>query len=270
MNSLTRMPAIFLPHGGGPWPLLDGPLARGHDRLAEHLRGIADTIAARPRAILMISAHWDEPVPTVMAAAHPPMLYDYTNFPEHTYRVRYAAPGSPELAARIGQLLDAAGIANAVDRERGFDHGAFVPLMVAYPDADIPVVQVSLRSDLDPEAHLAIGRALAPLRDEGVLVVGSGMSFHNMRAFFNKSGAVLQAASEFDRWLAQTVLQTDAAARDASLVLWAEAPGGRIAHPEHDHLVPLFVVAGAAAGDTATHSFGDDVLGYPVSGFRFG
>ena len=270
MSDSSRFPSLFLPHGGGPWPLMDGEFLHAHDRLAKHLRELDASLGMRPRAILIVSAHWDAAVATINAGAHPPMLYDYFGFPEHTYRVRYAAPGSPVLAAHIHELLDAAGIPNAIDDERGYDHGVFVPLMIAYPDADISVVQLSLRTDMDPQKHLAIGRALASLRDDGVLIVASGMSFHNMRAFRDANTEVTQVAAEFDRWLAHAITQPDANARDAAIARWADAPGARTAHPTPKHLVPLFVAAGAAAGDPATRTFEGELLGYPVSGFRFG
>ena len=266
----TRLPALFLSHGGGPWPFMDGEFLHSHDALAAHLRTIEASVGKKPRAIVVVSAHWETPVTTINTGAMPPMLYDYSNFPEHTYRVRYPAPGSPDVAGRAGDLLRAAGIETATDATRGYDHGVFVPLMIAYPNADVPIVQISLRADMDPAAHLAIGRALAPLRDEGVLIVGSGMTFHNMRAFFNPGPDMSQAAAGFDAWLADTILQPDERLRDTAIARWSEAPGARIAHPTPEHLLPLFVIAGTAAGDAATRTFAEPLLGYPVSGFRFG
>ena len=170
--------------------------------MAAYLRGIAASIGQRPTAILVISGHWEEAQPTVHVGRNPPLLFDYYGFPEHTYRLSYPAPGSPELAKRVRDLLAAAGIDSGEEAERGLDHGVFVPFLLVYPEADIPVVQLSLRQDLDPAAHLAIGRALAPLRDEGVLIVGSGMSFHNLRAFGSTDPRVIEAAQRFDDWLA--------------------------------------------------------------------
>ena len=265
-----RLPALFIPHGGGPWPLMDGDFLHSHDDLAAHLREIDTSIGRRPRAIAIVSAHWEEPVTTINASPAPPLLYDYDGFPEHTYRVRYDAPGSPVLAAHVRDLLTRAGIESALDSQRGYDHGVFVPLIVAYPDADVPIVQISLRSDMNAATQLAVGRALAPLRDEDVLVVGSGMSFHNMRAFFDRTPQMRDAASAFDRWLVETLSIRDEARRDAELARWQEAPGARIAHPTPEHFLPLFVAAGAAAGDRATRTFARELLGYPVSGFRFG
>ncbi len=265
-----RLPVFFVPHGGGPWPLLDGEMLHAHASLAEHLRAIDGLVGRRPRAIVMISAHWDELIPTINAAAQPPMLYDYGGFPEHTYRFSYGAPGSPEVAQRIDDLFTQAHIEHAIELRRGYDHGAFVPLMVAYPDANIPVVQISLRSDLDPRAHLEIGRALAPLRDEGALILATGMSFHNMRGFRQPTPALVQAGRDFDSWLVASLVDTPQQSRDAAIEAWAAAPGARAAHPAEDHLVPLFVAAGAGGSDRATLSYADTLLGYPVSGFRFG
>ncbi len=266
----TRQPALFLSHGGGPWPFMDGEFLHSHDALAEHLASIPGTLHETPRAIAIVSAHWDAPVATINTGAAPPMLYDYRGFPEHTYRVKYAAPGAPDVAIRVSQLLASAGIASRSDGARGYDHGVFVPLSIVFPDAAVPVVQLSLRSDMDPAAHLAIGRALAPLRDEGVVIVGSGMTFHNMRAFFEPSASITQAAAAFDAWLAQTMLEPDTARRDAAILRWLDAPGARIAHPTPEHLLPLFVVAGAANDDAASRPFAQQLLGFPVSGFRFG
>ena len=179
------------------------------------------------------------------AARSPPLLFDYYGFPEHTYRLKYPAPGSPALAARVRELLADADIAADEDPARGYDHGVFVPFLLAFPDADIPVVQLSLRADLDPAAHLAIGRALAPLRDEGVLIVGSGMSYHNLREFWSTRPADVEAAARFDAWLAAAVENPESAARDAQLAAWAAAPGARAAHPRDEHLLPLMVAAGA-------------------------
>src|SRR5690606_7776586 len=195
-----RMPVIFLPHGGGPWPFVDvfgGPDAWAS--LLAYLQALPDTLPAPPRAVVIVSAHWEESRPTVMSAARPPMLYDYYGFPPESYTIQWPAPGEPALAARVRALLDAAGIESGEDAERGFDHGTFVPMKVAWPDADVPTVQLSLVRGLGPGTHLRVGRALAPLRDEGVLIVGSGMSYHNMRGFGTARGE--QDAERFDAWL---------------------------------------------------------------------
>lgn len=267
----TRMPSIYLPHGGGPWPWLTGPgferFSSGTSPLRAWLEALPGELPAPPRAILSITAHWEAPVVTVGSSAAPPMLYDYTGFPDHTYKVTWSAPGSPEVARRVQALLSEAGIAHGDDAARGFDHGTFVPLAVAWPDASVPTVQLSLVRGLDPAAHLAIGRALAPLRDEGVLLVGSGMSYHNMRGFGSAQGK--GHAETFDAWLQATCAapQTE---RDAALTAWAEAPAARACHPREEHLLPLMVVAGAGGDDPVSVPFNADVLGTRVSAVRFG
>jgi aromatic ring-opening dioxygenase catalytic subunit (LigB family) len=206
-------------------------------------------------------------VPTVLASSRPPLLFDYFGFPPQTYELEWAAPGAPELAKRVGALLSAAGIESETDTKRGFDHGVFVPLKVAYPDANIPTVQLSLRAGLDPKEHLAIGRALAPLRDEGVLIVGSGMSFHNMGAFKNGGGG--PSSQAFDAWLSG-VVEKDAERRDAELIAWNLAPSARESHPREEHLLPLMVAAGAAENDLGKSVFRDVIMGMTISAVRFG
>ncbi|KMS51910.1 aromatic ring-cleaving dioxygenase [Novosphingobium barchaimii LL02] len=235
--------------------------------LEAYLRGVVATLAQQPRTILIVSGHWEESVPTVNAGAHPPLLYDHGGFPNYTYRLTFPAPGAPEVAARIGTLLSAAGIASATETRRGWDHGVFVPLKVMKPCADIPVVQLSMQRGLDPAAHLAIGRALRPLRDEGVLILGSRQTYHTMRGFFG-GGAADQKAEAIDAWLRATML--DGATRDKSLIRWEDAPHARAAQPHEDHLLPLMVAEGAASGEAGTVDFQGHALGKPISGFRFG
>jgi aromatic ring-opening dioxygenase catalytic subunit (LigB family) len=264
-----RMPVVYIPHGGGPWPFVD--LGFGDkselDALAAYLRSVRSAPAKTPAALLVISAHWEEPVPTVMTSARPPMLYDYYGFPPEAYRITWPAPGHPRVAARVRELLGAAGIETGSDAERGFDHGTFVPLKLAYPEADVPTVQLSLKQGLDPAEHLAIGRALAPLRDEGVFIVGSGMSFHNLRAF--RSPGARPVAEAFDGWLRETV-PLAATERDARLVAWSSAPAARQAHPREEHLLPLMVVAGAAGEERGTVTYEGTLTGVRISGCRFG
>lgn len=265
----TRLPSLFIPHGGGPCFFMEPPPNDPHawDAMAAYLRGIAASLPAKPRAILAVSAHWETPRPTVTTAARPSMLFDYYGFPEHTYELDYPAPGSPVLASRVRALLSGAGIASDEDGTRGYDHGVFVPFLLMFPDADIPVVQLSLRADLDPAAHVAIGRALAPLRDEGVLIVGSGMSYHNLRRFWSTEAGDVESADAFDAWLTEAV---EGGAASATLVDWANAPGARAAHPRSEHLLPLMVAAGAGDDDAARRTYGDRIFGKAVSGFRFG
>ena len=263
------LPTYFISHGGGPWPWLDGPFRRNFDVLERSLRETAREIGAKPKAVLAISGHWEEPQFTVMSTAHPPMVYDYSGFPEHTYRIKYAAPGSPQVARRVRELLERAGIAAREDAGRGFDHGTYTPLAVMYPDADVPVLQLSLKQGYDPAEHLAAGRALAPLRDEGVLVLASGLSYHNLRQF----GPGAKAASKaFDEWLTQTLAKSDPDERVERLLLWSQAPAARQAHPQEDHLIPVMVAVGAAESERAEVVYHQDDLmgGVTASSYRFG
>ena len=265
----SRQPAIFLNHGAGPcfwmdWPAPFGPGAFG--RLDGYLGGLMDRLPERPRAALVVSAHWEEARPTVSTAAAPPMLFDYYGFPDHTYRLSLPAPGHPGLARQVAGLLAAAGIACDEDGERGFDHGVFVPFLRITPAADLPIVMLSLRRDLDPAAHIALGAALAPLREEGVLIVGSGQSYHNLARFTDGDGA---AAAAFDGWLraAATAAPRE---RTRALLDWARAPSARSAHPREEHLLPLMVVAGAAGADPGRCAYADVVGGKAFSGYEFG
>jgi aromatic ring-opening dioxygenase catalytic subunit (LigB family) len=246
---------------------MDPPPAYPHlwDGLAAYLRGIDGALGVRPRAVLVVSGHWETQQPTLNIAAKPDLLFDYYGFPEHTYRLTYPVSGAPELAPRVRGLLSEAGFESAA-AERGLDHGVFVPFLLIYPQADVPILQLSLQKDLDPALHLRMGRALAPLRDEGVLIVGSGMSYHNLRDLFSGRGA--DAAASFDAWLGEAV--ADPKTRDLKLTAWRSAPGGREAHPREEHLLPLMVAAGAADGDVGVRSFGDSIAGKPLSGFQFG
>jgi aromatic ring-opening dioxygenase catalytic subunit (LigB family) len=268
-GSKETMPTVYLPHGGGPCFFMEwtmGP-ADTWDRMAAWLRSLDGSLPRTPTALLVVSAHWEARVPTVIASPAPPLLFDYYGFPNHTYELTWPAPGAPDLAARVGQLLAAAGIESGLETKRGFDHGVFVPLKVAYPEAQIPTVQLSLQEGLDPTRHLAIGRALMPLREEGVLIVGSGMSYHDMRGLMTGTGR--EDSERFDHWLA-AVVEEEATARDAKLAEWTKAPAARASHPREEHLLPLMVVAGAAGADRGRRVFRDHVMGACVSAIRFG
>jgi aromatic ring-opening dioxygenase catalytic subunit (LigB family) len=264
----------MIAHGGGPCFFMSPGAVQPPgiwDGLAAHLRGLAAEVGQVPKAILVISGHWEARIPTVLEAGTHRLYYDYSGFPPHTYHLEYPAPGAPELAARARALLAAAGIETAGERRRGLDHGVFIPLMLMYPAADIPVLQISLQADLAPVLHIEIGRALAPLRDEGVLIVGSGMSCHNVRALMQGPAAEAVAASAaFDGWLTGTVTG-DPATREARLAVWATAPGARLSHPREEHLLPLMVAAGAASGETARRIYSERLGGLAaISGYRFG
>lgn len=267
-SSSPRLPVVFLPHGGGPWPFVKVNIGSGPEKqaLTRYLESVAQMPPTPPRALLVISAHWEEPRPTVMTGANPPLLFDYYGFPEESYQLTWPAAGSPEVATRVLQLLADAGIEATGNAERGFDHGTFVPLKLTYPDAHIPTLQLSLKAGLDPREHLALGRALAPLRDEGVFIIGSGMTFHNMRGFGPQGRA---ASAAFDAWLRDTTPRAPSE-RDERLAKWVEAPAARIAHPREEHLLPLMVVAGAAGPDRGRVAYHDTFMGVELSAHAFG
>ncbi|RIA35364.1 aromatic ring-opening dioxygenase catalytic subunit (LigB family) [Hephaestia caeni] len=264
------LPTLFIPHGGGPCFFMDpagGPPDPVWQPMQTYLAGLIAGLPERPRAILLVSGHWETARPSVHLGAHPALLYDYYGFPEHTYRLRWDAPGAPDLGRRVAALLAAAEIESDEERERGWDHGVFVPMKVMAPEAEIPLLQLSLRADLDPAAHIAIGRALAPLRDEGVLIVGSGMSFHNLRA---RGPAVTPVAREWDAALTAAVTDPDPDARARRVIAWDTLPHARFAHPREEHLLPLMVALGAGGDDPARLDFTGEVLGWQVSAYRFG
>jgi aromatic ring-opening dioxygenase catalytic subunit (LigB family) len=265
-----RQPAIFLPHGGGPCFFMDPP----EDEptrwigLAAYLRSIPSLLPARPDALLIVSGHWEMPHPTVLAAAAPALLYDYYNFPPHTYQLQYPAPGAPQLAERVRGLLADAGLPCDIEMLRGFDHGIFVPMKVAFPDADVPILQLSLQAGLDPQAHLAVGRALTGLRAENVLVIGSGLSFHNLRGLNDHHIDV--PAAEFDAWLHSTLCEVCPEERTRRLGHWTEAPAARLCHPREEHLLPLMVAVGAAAADRGRRVYSGTIWGKALSAWHFG
>lgn len=238
------------------------------DRMAAWLGGFAQSLAATPSAIVVVSAHWEAATVRVTSAPQPPLIYDYHGFPEHTYALSYAAPGHRELADGLTQRLNHAGIEAVTDPNRGFDHGVFIPLKLMFPAANIPVVQISLQQSLDPVLHLRIGEVLAPLRDDSVLIVGSGMSFHNLPLMMSGT-PTNESADVFDDWLSETCLSPPAL-RNSALSQWERAPSARIAHPREEHLLPLMVAAGAAHNDSASCVFKDRVMGSTVSAFAFG
>ena len=267
----TRLPTFYLSHGGGPWPYMNEEARRPYARLEQSLRELPGQLPRRPEAILVVSGHWEERDFAVMAAAAPPMVYDYGGFPEELYHIHYAAPGSPRLAQRVHSLIQQANLPGQLNAGRGFDHGTYSILAVTHPQADIPVLQVSLRSDLEPETHLRLGRALAPLRDEGVLIIGSGSSYHNLRRFFGPR-VRREDAAQFDGWLRQTLVECTPAQRSERLLRWEHAPAAREAHPREEHLIPLHVVVGAAEQEPGRLVYGqDDFLGtITLSSYRFG
>jgi aromatic ring-opening dioxygenase catalytic subunit (LigB family) len=259
-----RQPSLFIPHGGGPCFFMPDP-AGTWTAMADYLRSLPATLPVAPRAILVVSGHWEERAFAFTGTERPDLVFDYYGFPPETYRLTWPAPGAPWLAERGTALLQAAGLPSAIDPQRGFDHGVFVPLKVAFPEADVPVVQMSLHASLDPALHMAAGLALAPLRDEGVLVLGSGMSFHNLRAMGDPR--VAAPSREFDSWLTGAA-SAPPPERAARLAQWEEAPWARLCHPREEHLLPLMVASGAASG-SGVQDYSEMVLGGAISAFRF-
>jgi aromatic ring-opening dioxygenase catalytic subunit (LigB family) len=266
--NVKRQPALFLPHGGGPCFFMDwtwGP-ADTWKGTQSFLESIASTLPEQPRALLVISGHWEEPAFTASAAATPQLIFDYSGFPPHTYQLTWPAPGDPALAERVAALLSNAGLPATTDPSRGYDHGVFVPLKVAFPQAQIPVVTLSLDHSLDPALHLAVGRALASLRDEGVLIIASGMTFHNLRAYLHPE--TVERSRDFDAWLTKAV-ESSAPEREALLSRWHDAPFAAFAHPREEHLIPLMVAAGAGGQAPGTRVFSDEPMGARISAYRF-
>lgn len=265
------LPTLFIPHGGGPCFFMDWdyPGPNPWDPLARWLQGLAATIGRTPRAVLVVSGHWEEAPVAINVQRQPPLLYDYHGFPPHTYRLTYPVPGDPELAREVAARLEAAGIPVREEQQRGLDHGVFIPFKLIYPQANVPVLQLSLLKGLDPAAHIALGAALAGLRAEEVLIVGSGMSFHNL-AVRSMQNEPIAGSVRFDEWLVRAVCAPSAAQRNAALIAWQSAPEARFAHPREEHLLPLMVVAGAAGEDLGQHAFGGRMLGWQISGFYFG
>ncbi|WP_316299438.1 class III extradiol ring-cleavage dioxygenase [Aliisedimentitalea sp. MJ-SS2] len=262
------MPTFFISHGGGPWPWVP-EMRRTFAALEDSFLRMPGELPERPKAVLMISGHWETPdAYAVTHAANPPMVYDYHGFPAHTYEITYPAPGAPKLAERVAALIDAVGLPSRLDGEQGYDHGTFVPMAILYPQADMPLIQVSMRSHYSPEEHLELGRALAPLRDEGVLIIGSGLSYHNLAAF---GPGAREPSEAFDAWLSDR-LALPAIDRTSELMGWERAPHARQCHAREDHLVPLFVALGAAEGDIATRTYHEEMIrgGVTASSWRFG
>jgi 4,5-DOPA dioxygenase extradiol len=265
VNQSKKASILYIPHGGGPMPLLSD---KGYESLNPFLRGFAATIP-KPDAIIVISAHWEEPVVSITAHKNPPMLYDYSGFPAETYAYQYPAPGRPRLASRIADMLSTAGIEANLDYKRGFDHGLFVPLMLMYPQADIPCIQISLKNILDAAFHIKLGKALSPLKRDNLLILGSGFSFHNMQVMLNKQDNVIDEANrQFEEWLAATCSDPELSLseREQRLNDWLLAPHARYCHTRGEHLLPLMVCFGMARAPAKT-VFQDVVVGFISSAY---
>ncbi len=232
-----------------------------HQAMVNFMHQLPATLR-KPEVILVISAHWEEKVATVLGAPTPPLFYDYYGFPDEAYTITYPATGSPEFAQRIVTLLNRHQIPAGIDMQRGFDHGVFIPLKLMYPQADIPTLQLSLLRGLDPATHLALGKALRELMTENILVIGSGFSFHNMRAFAWQGNHTPDSANDgFQNWLIDVCTnEISQVERERQLAAWEKAPAARYCHPREEHLLPLHVCAGMAS-KTAKVIFDDYILG---------
>ena len=257
---------IYFSHGGGPLPILGDA---SHQAMLEFMKGLPAQLS-KPEAILVVSAHWEEGEATLMGAQNPAMFYDYYGFPAEAYQITYPAPGSPELAERIAGLLEKNDISARIDPQRGFDHGLFIPLKMMYPAADIPALQLSLIRGLDAGAHIALGKALRELKEENLLVIGSGFSFHNMRAFaWEGNGKPDPANDLFQNWLIEVctgpISQSE---REKRLIEWEQAPSARYCHPREEHLLPLHVCLGMA-DKPGKLVFDDQILGKRAVAFAW-
>jgi aromatic ring-opening dioxygenase catalytic subunit (LigB family) len=268
--ALHRLPTYFLSHGGGPWPWLKDLRPGVYDQLESSLQETRRELGELPRAVLMISGHWEADRFLLSSAAHPPMYYDYSGFPEHTYRIRYDAPGDPELAETVRVMLERGGVPSGLDPRRGYDHGTFSLMQVLYPEATLPLLQLAMKADFDPAEHIRVGELLAPLRDQGVLIVGSGFSFHDTPSIMSGAGRLPSAT--FDAWLTETLVDSAPEDRKQRLIDWADAPAARAAHPREDHLIPLMVAVGAAGDDAGTRVYHESAFmgAITASSYRFG
>lgn len=266
---MARMPAYYIPHGAGPCFFMDWTPPDTWLELGDWLRTMPQDLPESPKALLYISAHWEAWPFTLIAKPNPGLYFDYYGFPDATYDLTWSAPGAPLLLPKVQALLEQSGIAWRRDNNRDFDHGVFVPGKLSFPLANIPTMQISLLEGLDPAAHIALGRALAPLRNDGVLLVGSGMSFHNMRAFRREDNNPIPGAELFDTWLTETI-GLDRQEREKRLIHWAQAPGARMSHPREEHLLPLMVIAGAAESNAGSLAYSGRAMGAPLAAYRFG
>lgn len=258
---------VYFSHGGGPLPILGDA---GHQAMIDFMTRLPAQLR-RPDAILVVSAHWEESAATLTGAQNPPMFYDYYGFPDAAYAIKYPAPGDPALANRIAAILKENAIPARIDPDRGFDHGLFIPLKMMYPAADIPALQLSLLRGLNPAAHIALGKALRKLAPENILVIGSGFSFHNLRAFsWEGTDGSDPANDAFQNWLIEgNTGSMSQAERERRMVEWEKAPAARYCHPREEHLLPLHVCLGMADAP-AKLVFDDKILGKRSVAFLWG
>jgi 4,5-DOPA dioxygenase extradiol len=261
------IPALFVSHGGPDILLKDTPASR-------YLRSAAADLP-RPKAIVSVSAHFETSIPAVVTDAAPGMIYDFGGFPDELYSMVYPAPGAPDLAMKVGELLSVAGFQVGAARNRGYDHGTWIPLKMMYPDADIPVLQFAVQPHQGPAHHLALGRALKPLRDEGILIFASGSFTHNLREAFGimrrgqpKPETLPAWTGDFMSWMTEKVMAKDI---DALVDYRRQAPYAERNHPTDEHLLPLYVALGAAEDQPVTHAHSSVDLGVlAMDAFRFG
>jgi len=250
----ARQPVLFLSHGSPMTALGGDELSRTWAHLAERL--------ARPAAILMVSAHWNTRSPLLTGSAQPETIHDFGGFPAELYQLRYPAPGAPELAQQIMEQLGKKGIAAGLDASRGLDHGAWVPLRILFPNADVPVIQLSVQPELGARHHYALGAALAALADENILVIASGHLTHNLRDYMRPPAGERPAAAtrDFREWVHTQLMSNNS----EGLLDWEQAPGALYAHPSPEHFLPIFVALGAAGENRQTEWLGggwlDDAL----------
>ncbi len=264
---MSKLQTLFISHGGGPMPLLGD---QGHAEMVDCLKKIAVSIP-KPESIIIVSAHWEEPIATITSSAKPPLIYDYYGFPPESYEIQYPCAGEPSLADDIFKSLQTANIDCRLDDQRGFDHGMFVPLKIMYPEADIPCVQLSLNSSLDPQQHIELGKALSNIQRKNCLLLGSGFSFHNLREFFTaNSDDKQQKNKDFEAWLQDTCSNSDYSEqqRTEKLTNWSQAPAADYCHPREEHLLPLHVCYGAAQS-ASSQAFSIEILNKQSSMFTW-
>ncbi len=259
---MQKFPTLFISHGSPMHAINAGAAGEAWAALTKKL--------PKPKAVLMVTAHWETNLPMLSGNAKPSMIYDFGGFPEALYKINYAAPGSPDVAAKAQALLKDAGFTAGIDGCRGLDHGTWVPLLKMYPDADVPIVQLSVQTAMNPQHHYAVGRALAPLANDGVLIVGSGHLTHNLRDWMQTRGQTVHApyAQKFQRWVFDRLAAHDV---DALAAYRSDAPDAVRAHPTEEHFLPLFVALGAAGADAKAERVFDGFEGSALAmdAYRF-
>jgi aromatic ring-opening dioxygenase catalytic subunit (LigB family) len=267
MQDVIRQPAFYLSHGGGPWSFMGGEFRQMFRHLEASLNDLPSQLPMQPSAVLLISGHWEETEFAVSTSAAPGMIYDYDGFPAETYQLSYPAAGHPGLAELIAITIEQAGWPAKRDSLRGFDHGTFSLMKAIFPEANVPIVQLSMKANLDPAEHFKLGMALSHLREKNILMIGSGQSFHNMRSTGERAK---KASLEFDKMLRQVLLKTSPKERFINLLACLNSPCGHYSHPRTDHIIPLLVVLGAAENDPASCIFSNYIMQFATSSYAFG